>query len=139
LVRRLPPTGFVAAASALRAERWTEHFGFRRTAARPEARFVIDPCPSQDFNGAGFLYCAMFQAFVDRAEWAFFRQVSPAPVTVRRDIIYRGNIEVGDRIAVSLMAVLRAEGSLTHWCRLERCGTGETLADIFTDRALRQS
>jgi probable biosynthetic protein (TIGR04099 family) len=136
LICRVAPTGFVAEASALRSDRWTDHFGFRRTEGRPQARLVIDPCPSQDFNGVGFLYCAMFQSFIDRAEWAFFRLGHPAPSTLRRDIVYRGNIEVGDRIAVSLMAVLRDERTLTHWCRIEREGSGETLADIFTGRAL---
>jgi probable biosynthetic protein (TIGR04099 family) len=138
LVRRMAPAGFAAAASALRGDRWTEHFGFRRAEAQPQAqaRLVIDPCPSQDFNGVGFLYCANFQAFVDRAEWAFFRIGQPSPSTMRRDIIYRGNIEVGDRIVVSLMGVIRGGRVLTHWCRLERNETGETLADIFTERTL---
>jgi probable biosynthetic protein (TIGR04099 family) len=136
LVGRLAPTGFVAAASALRGDRWTEHFGFRRVEAHHQARLVIDPCPSQDFNGVGFLYCANFQAFVDRAEWAFFRISNRSPSTTRRDIIYRGNIEVGDRVAVNLMAVVRDDRILAHWCRLERDETGETLADIFTERAL---
>jgi probable biosynthetic protein (TIGR04099 family) len=136
LIRRLPPAGFVAAASALRSDHWTEHFGFRRAEARRQARLVIDPCPSQDFNGARFLYCANFQAFVDRAEWAFFRIGQPSPSTMRRDIIYRGNIEVGDRIDVSLMGLVRDDRKLTHWCRLERNETGETLADVFTERAL---
>jgi probable biosynthetic protein (TIGR04099 family) len=135
LVRRSVPTGFVAAASALRAERWDTHFGFDRSEGRPQATLVIDPCPSQDFNGVGFLYCAMFQSFVDRAEWAFFRITDREPCTRRRDIIYRGNIEVGDRIVVSLMAVRRDERSVTHWCRLTREAGGETLADIFTERS----
>jgi probable biosynthetic protein (TIGR04099 family) len=139
LVRRPAPAGFVAAASALRGDRWTEHFGFRRAEARRQARLVIDPCPSQDFNGVGFLYCANFQAFVDRAEWAFFRIHSPTPNTIRRDIVYRGNIEVGDRLAVSLMAAVRDDRVLVHWCRLERDETEETLADIFTERSLQPS
>jgi probable biosynthetic protein (TIGR04099 family) len=128
--------GFAAEASALRADRWEEHFGFRRGEGRPQAELVIDPCPSQDFNGVGFLYCAMFQAFVDRAEWDFFRITDRQPSTRRRDILYRGNIEPGDRIAVSLMAVRRDERSLTHWCRLTRKNGGETMADIFTDKDL---
>lgn len=136
LIRRPALTGFAATASTLRAERWQEHFGIKRNEGRAQAEFVIDPCPSQDFNGYGFLYCAMFQAFVDRAEWAFFRLADIPSSTLRRDIIYRGNIEVGDRVAVSLMAVLRDERTITHWCRLTRKGGGETLADIFTARDL---
>ena len=136
LLHRPSPTGFVAEASDLRADRWLEHFGFRRTDGRVQAELVIDPCPAQDFNGVGFLYCSMFQAFVDRAEWDFFRIADMPAATRRRDIIYRGNIEVGDRIAVSLMAARRDEETLTHWCRLTRKAGGEALADIFTDRAI---
>jgi probable biosynthetic protein (TIGR04099 family) len=136
LVSRVPLSGFAGEASDLRAERWDSHFGFRRSEGRAQAQLVIDPCPSQDFNGVGFLYCAMFQSFVDRAEWNFFRIIDRQLSTRRRDIIYRGNIEVGDRIVISLMAVLRDDRILTHWCRLSREAGGETLADIFTDRDL---
>ena len=136
LVRQSPLAGFADEASALRAERWQTHFGFQRSEGRPQAELVIDPCPSQDFNGAGFLYCAMFQSFVDRAEWSFFGILGRSLSTRRRDIIYRGNIEVGDRIVITLMAVLREDRALTHWCRLTREAGGETLADIFTARAM---
>lgn len=136
LIGRPPLTGFAATASALRADRWQEHFGFRRGAGRAQAEFLIDPCPSQDFNGAGFLYCAMFQAFVDRAEWASLRPAVNLASTRRRDIIYRGNIEPGDRVAVSLMAVMRDDQKITHWCRLMRKDGGETLADVFTERSV---
>jgi probable biosynthetic protein (TIGR04099 family) len=136
LVGRPPVTGFAAEASALRAERWETHYGFRRSEGRAQAELVIDPCPSQDFNGIGFLYCAMFQSFVDRAEWAFFRINDFRPSTRRRDIIYRGNIDLGERIVISLMAVQRHDRTLTHWCRLTRETGGETLADIFTERDL---
>jgi probable biosynthetic protein (TIGR04099 family) len=135
-VGRFPLAGFAAAAAELRAERWHTHFGFKRDEGRAQAELVIDPCPDQDFNGVGFLYCAMFQSFVDRAEWHFFRMTDRALSTRRRDIVYRGNIEVGDRIVISLMAVRRDDRLLTHWCRLTREGGGETLADIFTDREL---
>ena len=85
---------------------------------------------------AAYLYCAMFQAFVDRAEWSFFRITDLAVVTRRRDIIYRGNIDVGDRVVISLLAVVRDDHSLTHWCRLTRESGRAILADIFTARAL---
>ena len=133
--RRAPLTGFAAEASTLRAERWRTHFGFERSAGSPQAELLIDACPAQDFNGAGYLYCAMFQAFVDRAEWFFFRNTGCKLVSRRRDIIYRGNIDVGDRVVVSLMAVLQDDSSLIHWCRLTRQCGHELLADIFTDRA----
>jgi probable biosynthetic protein (TIGR04099 family) len=136
LTGRAPLTGFAAEASVLRAERWDTHFGFKRSEGKSSHELVIDPCPSQDFNGAGFLYCAMFQSFVDRAEWAFFRMTGHELVTRRRDVIYRRNIDVGDRIVVSLMGVLRDERRLTHWCKLTREADDEALADIFTEREL---
>ncbi|WP_245293970.1 hypothetical protein [Methylobrevis pamukkalensis] len=107
-------------------------------AGNPPA-LVIDPVPSQDFNGADFLYFSSFQAFVDRAEWAFFRQIRPT--TRRRDLVYAGNIEPGDRVRVVLMGVRQADGELAHWCRLLRAGDGadaggERLADVFTLRVV---
>ena len=63
--------------AALRRDKWKAHLGFVRTDAPVLDRLVIDPCPAQDFNGADFLYFSSFQAFVDRAEWAFFRPLDP--------------------------------------------------------------
>jgi probable biosynthetic protein (TIGR04098 family) len=58
-------------------------------------RIAIDPCPGQNFNGADFLYVATCPAFVDRADWAFFRPAQPLATTRRPDIVYRGNIDPG--------------------------------------------
>ena len=84
LARRRQAEGFVAEASALRTDRWDRHFGFERRDGRPRETLLVDPCPSQDFNGVGFLYCAMFQSFVDRAEWSFFRMIGIQVSTMRR-------------------------------------------------------
>jgi probable biosynthetic protein (TIGR04099 family) len=130
-------TAFAADAAALRSNRWCTHLGFERSAAAVVDRFVIDPCPGQDFNGADFLYFASFQAFVDRAEWAFFRPDAPFPTTRRRDIVYRGNIDPGERVFASLLQVRREQGELGHWYRLERAQDNFAIADIFTLRRLR--
>jgi probable biosynthetic protein (TIGR04099 family) len=131
------PAGDLAAdaatVAALRRDTWTKHLGFARAEAAVFDRFVIDPCPSQDFNGADFLYFASFQAFVDRAEWAFFRP-DPRWTTRLRDIVYHGNIEPGDRVAVALRAVRRRPRALEHWCRVEREADAVPLADVFTVR-----
>jgi probable biosynthetic protein (TIGR04099 family) len=119
--------------AALRREAWKEHLGFARADAPALDRFVIDPCPSQDFNGADFLYFASFQAFVDRAEWAFFRP-DPRTTTRRRDVVFHGNIDPGDRVAVVPRAARHGKGTLAHWCRVEREGDGVQLADVFTAR-----
>jgi probable biosynthetic protein (TIGR04099 family) len=132
-------TAFTAEAAALRSNRWSTHLGFERSQARVVDRFVMDPCPGQDFNGADFLYFASFQAFVDRAEWAFFRPVSPFPTTRRRDVIYRGNIDSGERVVATLLQDRREQGKLGHWYRLERAVDNFAIADIFTLRQLRVS
>jgi probable biosynthetic protein (TIGR04099 family) len=118
----------------LRRGHWKEHVGFARGDATVLDRLVIDPCPGQDFNGADFLYFSSFQAFVDRAEWAFLRPLDPGATTRRRDLIYHGNIEPGDRVAILLRAVRRGQGTIGHWCAIERESDGAPLANIFTLR-----
>jgi probable biosynthetic protein (TIGR04099 family) len=127
---------YAAETGALRANHWQTHLCFERLKASVIDRFIVDPCPGQDFNGADFLYFASFQAFVDRAEWAFFRSNAPFPTTRRRDIIYRGNIDPGERAVVSLLQFRRDDEALSHWFRLEREQDGAIIADIFTVRGL---
>jgi probable biosynthetic protein (TIGR04099 family) len=130
-----------AAASAtetatLRSSDWQMHLGFEHAEARVIDRLVIDPCPGQDFNGADFLYFASYLAFVDRAEWAFFRQRRPLPTTRRREVIYRSNVDVGERVVASLVQFRRDAHCLDHWYRLQRESDDATIAEIFTLRAL---
>jgi probable biosynthetic protein (TIGR04099 family) len=120
--------------AALRRDSWKEHLGFVRAHAPVLDRFVIDPCPAQDFNGADFLYFSSFQAFVDRAEWAFFRPLDPRTTTRHRDIVYCGNIEPGDRVVVTLRARRNGAQGVDHWCRLERESDAAPIADVFTLR-----
>lgn len=126
--------GAAALAARLRGGGWQEHFGFLREAGRVLQEMTIDPCPSQDFNGADFLYFAAFQTFIDRAEWKFFR-LSPSS-TLRRDILYYGNVEIGDRVVVQLMGKYGQPDSITHWCRIVRDLDDAHLADVFTQRSL---
>jgi probable biosynthetic protein (TIGR04099 family) len=142
-VSGLPPIGiepraftFAAQSAALRAGRWATHLGFERRKAAVIDRFIVDPCPGQDFNGADLLYFASFQAFVDRAEWSFFRPDAPFPTTRRRDIIYRGNIDPGERVVASLLQFRRHGETLGHWYSLERDRDSAAIADIFTVRGL---
>jgi probable biosynthetic protein (TIGR04099 family) len=120
----------------LRHGRWTRHMGLRHANTPVLNRLAIDPCPSQDFNGADFLYFSSFQAFVDRAEHAFFR-LNPRTTTRHRDIVYHGNIEPGDRVVVMLRDVHREavdDNVLAHWCSIEREADAAPLADVFTLR-----
>jgi probable biosynthetic protein (TIGR04099 family) len=125
-----------AETTALRSSDWQTHLGFEHAKASVVDRFVVDPCPGQDFNGADFLYFASFLAFVDRAEWAFFRPRTPLPTTRRRDIIYRRNIDVGERVVASLVQFRRDAHCLDHWYRLQREADSATIAEVFTLRAL---
>jgi probable biosynthetic protein (TIGR04099 family) len=120
--------------AALRSNTWHAHAGFARETASVIDRFVIDPCPGQDFNGADFLYFASFQAFIDRAEWAYFRQRALVLTTRRRDIVYRCNIDVGERVVASLLQFQENPRGLDHWYRLTREQDGVTIAEAFTLR-----
>jgi probable biosynthetic protein (TIGR04099 family) len=120
--------------TALRSDRWHSHLGFERRCASVIDRFVIDPCPGQDFNGADFLYFASYQAFVERAEWAFFRPPAPFPTTRARDIVYLANIDPGERLVVTLLQFARDPEYLRHWYRLERERDGTRVADAFSIR-----
>jgi probable biosynthetic protein (TIGR04099 family) len=144
----MPPVGsagefadYESTMAALRHGRGREYLGLVCSDAPPFGRLVIDPCPAQDFNGAEFLYFSSFQAFVDRAEWAFLRPASPRATTRRRDIVYHGNIETGEHVAVVMRAVLRNEDdgrqtkNIGHWCRVEREIDGTPIADVFTLRS----
>ncbi len=122
-----------ALAAALRGGQWDTHMGFARRDARELSRLMLNPCPSQDFNGAHFLYFAAFQAFADRANGASWHRRRHADVA--RDLIYHGNIEPGERLVASLLGVRETQGELVHWLRLAR-EDGTPLADIFTRRAL---
>lgn len=134
--------GLAGLAAEMRAGRRREHLGF--DLAEPatggafdiDRSFEIDPCPAQDFNGAGFLYFSSFVAFVDRAEWHFDNRRAARPTTLRRDVFFHANIDPGERLRVRWLAERRDGGRLAHRCRLERLGDGARLADAFTLRAL---
>ncbi|WP_018388389.1 Pnap_2097 family protein [Ancylobacter sp. FA202] len=104
--------------------------------SEPEAVLEIDPCPAQDFNGAGFLYFTSFLAFIDRAEWQFDGRRAPLATTRAREVYFHGNIDPGERVVVRRLKGERQPGELFHHCRLERAGDGARLADAFTRRAL---
>ncbi|MDF2617626.1 MAG: hypothetical protein K0S00_285 [Xanthobacteraceae bacterium] len=130
--------GLAALAADLRAGRRARHFGFDLHAAeiRTSAAFEIDPCPAQDFNGAGFLYFSSFVGFIDRAEWHFDGRRAARAVTLARDVFFHGNIDPGERLRVRWLAARRGEGRLVHRCLLERAGDGARLAEAFTLRAV---
>ncbi|WGD29194.1 hypothetical protein AncyloWKF20_15605 [Ancylobacter sp. WKF20] len=130
------PNELATRAADLRAGRLGTHFGFDLASLEGEGRFEIDPCPAQDFNGAGFLYFSSFVGFLDRAEWHLDGRRAPRAVTRRREVFFHGNVDPGERILVRWLAARRGEGVLVHRCRLERASDGARLADAFTERAV---
>ncbi len=122
-----------------RREDWQDHRGFRRADRLPLGevaidQIAIDPCPHRDFNGAGFLYFAAFQAFLDQAEWALFRARGPGLVTTGRDLFYYGNINPGDRLGIGLCGVRQDGDRLSHWFEIRRASDGARIAEGFTER-----
>jgi len=124
-------------AADFRAGRVGRHLGFDTGAGSVLASAIFEPCPSQDFNGAGFLYFTSYPAFVDRAEWQFDRQRALGATTLVRDVFFRGNIDPGEAIRVVCLGTRPLEGAFAHHCRIERCSDGGCLADVFSIRTAR--
>lgn len=115
-------------AAGLRRRRIDRHRGFDLPGGIAEAVFQFDPCPAQDFNGAGFLYFTSFLAFVDRSEWRLDRS---QPGSARqREAYFYGNLDPGEGLEVALKADHREDRS--RWWQVRRSGGGPVLADVFT-------
>lgn len=112
----------------------SEPGGFSQLGAADKDELLFDPVPHEDFNGADFLYFAAFQAIIDRAEWQWFRRCEPLLVTAERQIVYFGNIELGDRVCATLRGVRDEGGSLRHVVELSRLSDGGLIARGHTRR-----
>ncbi|PKR53858.1 Pnap_2097 family protein [Thalassospira marina] len=97
------------------------------------------PCPSQDFNGAGFLYFANFSAFVDRAELNLDPTFSRQAVTSQRHIKYHSNVDPGEPIRVEIMDLERSSSNWLHRCRISREKDGALMADIITEKCIPEA
>ncbi|WP_306026872.1 Pnap_2097 family protein [Stappia sp. MMSF_3263] len=99
---------------------------------RPQVFF---PCPSQDFNGAGFLYFANVPAFVDRAEWNVDQDFARNAVTRWRHVTYLANIDPGEAISIEVVDFERSPVLWRHKCRVTRATDGKHMADVLTVRS----
>ncbi|WP_157268210.1 Pnap_2097 family protein [Azohydromonas aeria] len=117
---------------AVRAGAWHERFLVGKHAPLL-ARDTVRPCPANDFNGAGLLYCASFQALTDRAHWAWGLADDRAAVR-ERQIVFHGNVNVGEEIELRLLA--RRQAGCGHWSWTQVCrrSDGQPVADIATHR-----
>jgi probable biosynthetic protein (TIGR04099 family) len=138
-IEGLPPVGkptpagdLASLAAGFRAGRVERHMGFDLRRQATLGMWTFDPCPSLDFNGAGFLYFTSFVAMVDRAEWRFAPALAQAATTTRRDVFFYGNVDRGETVTACLLARRETAGALTHHCRLQRDSDGAVVADVFT-------
>ncbi|ALM83302.1 hypothetical protein ASB57_10280 [Bordetella sp. N] len=97
-----------------------------------QGSYHASPCPNNDFNGANFMYFASFPAWVDRAEWQFFRPAELL-VTTAREVDYYGNINVGEEVIVRCLEWETTEqGELVHRMGLYRVVDEQPIAEVRT-------
>ena len=125
---------FMQDCKKIRSQCWLAHLGITRDNAKKLNTITFTPCPNNDFNGANFLYFANFQAFVDRAEWAWFKRLD-LPQTWHRELYFYGNINVGDSLTVQLSACIEQQNRLTHWCEIFNQNNVK-IADVFTIKVM---
>lgn len=114
---------------------WLEHMGLSHASKTIIKEIEFLPCPDHDFNGANFLYFASFQAYVDRAAWAWSsnKSIENLPSIVNRDLFFYGNINVGDSLQIRLCAEKVDDIHCTDWCEIY-AGNGSKIADVFTQK-----
>jgi probable biosynthetic protein (TIGR04099 family) len=128
-----------ACAARLRSGRARTHRGFVIDGRKALATARFDPCPSQDFNGAGFLYFSSFVAFIDRAEWIFARDQAAWATTRQRDIFFSGNLDSGESLSVDLKETRTEGGAFAHHCEI-RCEQDQAvMAHVFSVRRMGRS
>jgi probable biosynthetic protein (TIGR04099 family) len=96
--------------------------------------FVYSPTPSIDFNGAGLLYFANFQAIVEQAEWFWACNDEQWPIR-ERQLSYYGNLNIGDHIQVVCRSLKYTDSSLDQWVSLYRTSDNKKIGDVLTKRA----
>lgn len=132
LVPSLAPLAQLAQAShesarAVRAGAWRARFEPPPQALAWQCR----PCPLTDFNGAGLLYFASFQALADRALWEW--GLSPeGHRTLERQLVFHGNVNPGESVVVRWQGQARAGRGLWTWLHVSAEADGRALADIAT-------
>jgi probable biosynthetic protein (TIGR04099 family) len=139
----LPPADRTAAPSSLAkltaelcAGRIGSHMGFDPRVGKEVCSVTFDPCPSVDFNSAGFMYFASLIAMTDRAECRLDRDAAAGAATRDRDVFFHGNIVRSGTVEVRLLGWRRETCQLVHHFRLIRGSDGGVIADVFTRRIL---
>ena len=125
---------FASLCRSFRRDNWEEHRTFRRDRRCPDGEVLVDPCPTADFNGAGFLYFASFLAIMDRADWALERTAGTDWLTTGRELFYYGNINPGDRVIVRRCGGDDGADRRVRWYDILRESDGKRIADGFWKR-----
>ena len=98
------------------------------------ADFTFTPCPSEDFNGAGFLYFPSYVAIAERALFASGAGLADG-VLRERTVHFHANLDAGDSVRVTTQRSRAGDGHVVS--QLRRASDGAAMADIVTRRAAR--
>ncbi|GAJ93562.1 DNA gyrase [Agrobacterium sp. SHOUNA12C] len=118
-------------ASDVRNGRCETHLGMAVADRNVLRDFRFQPATTQEFNGAGLLYFAHFQAFVARALESWFPDGAFRNIT-QRDSFFLGNAGIGEPLSVELTAMDRRTMSVA--CNLRR-SDGDLIGRVFLTAA----
>jgi probable biosynthetic protein (TIGR04099 family) len=130
------PSGLARLAAELCAGRLCSHMGFDPRVEKEVCSAAFDPCPSVDFNSAGFMYFANLIAMIDRMEHRLDREAALRATTADRDVFFYGNVVRSETVEVRLLGWRRDAYQIVHHFRMIRGSDGRATADVFTRRAL---
>lgn len=130
------PAGLARLAAELCAGRLCSHMGFDPRVEKEVCSATFDPCPSVDFNSAGFMYFANLIAMIDRMEYRLDREAAQRATTADRDVFFHGNVVRSEPVEVRLLGWRRDACQIVHHFRMIRSSDGRATADVFTRRAL---
>ncbi|HVT08025.1 MAG TPA: Pnap_2097 family protein [Polyangia bacterium] len=101
------------------------------------------PSPYADYNGARLLYFAAYPTIADTAERKVVTElglVSPrtdwalAASPIARDVFYYGNLPLGDRLLIDVLAFEVLDDGVKTRVRLRRASDRIPIADVITRR-----
>jgi probable biosynthetic protein (TIGR04099 family) len=133
---RRAPSSLAKLAAGLCAGRLGSHMGFDPRVEKEVCSIAFDPCPSVDFNSAGFMYFANLIAMIDRMEYRLDRDAAPRATTADRDVFFYGNVVRSGTVEVRLLGWRREAYQIIHHFRIVRGSDGCATAEIFTRRVL---
>jgi probable biosynthetic protein (TIGR04099 family) len=93
--------------------------------------------PLTDFNGAGLLYFANFQAIIDRCEWSLFPEWRGARMaTQNRSITFLGNVNADDGLRLVFLPKMTDDMSRRLECLVFRRSDAKLLVASSVEKAV---